>query len=174
MQYWVRVKAINTHGSSPWSEVLSLATTAATPPPPEGIHVTPTSASTADVQWKAPLQQYGCPPQRYQVEAAAVPRGAGGDPKWALRYTGDAMQCTLDALAPGRAYCVRVRASNAKGWGAWGAPVMVTTLAGVPGTPAAPVCGQRTSTSVRLQWLPPDDDGGMAVCEYRCGGGWGL
>lgn len=69
-------------------------------------------------------------------------------------------------LRPGRQVQLRVRAANARGWGAWSEPLAVTTAPAPPSAPEPPAPSNRTASGVRLRWSMPAEDNGAAVTGY--------
>lgn len=73
----------------------------------------------------------------------------------------------LSGLQAGRQYQLRVRATNARGSGAWSELASAWTGLAPPAAPAAPSSSHRTATSLRAKWEAPDDDHGSPVVNYR-------
>lgn len=83
------------------------------PAPPEGpMKVTDVTKETCVVSWKPPLDNGGCPIERYVVEKQDVGRGG-----WAPAgdVSGDNTSLRLTKLTPGKEYLFRVRAVNKEG-----------------------------------------------------------
>jgi len=66
----------------------------------------------------------------------------------------------------GETYRVRYRAQNFNGWGPYSA-IGYIKAATVPGTPPAPLFVSSAATSLTLQFIPPDDNGGSTISSYK-------
>lgn len=168
-QYLFRVRAFNSIGASPWSELLTARTAPAPPSTPENFRCAQTSCSALSFAWDIPSLDHGAEVTSYQLEFAPASRGQRAAEKtaWRSAYKGDAVSYTLTGLPPGAQYRARVRATNAYGWGPWSDVLTAATEPDVPGTPDAPGASGRTGTSVRLTWAPPLDNHGSPVTEYE-------
>lgn len=167
-QCFVRVKASNAHGSSPWSAVLALTTAPAPPGPPAPPSASPQPDGSIDLHWRGPTAHHGCPPKSFEVEVAAAPgRGRTPATKWARCFQGEATHCSVTGLAPGQRHVFRVRAANSCGWGQWSPVATAATPAVCPGPPSLPWWGVKGGV-VRVQWQGPEDDGGACISNYRC------
>lgn len=166
-EYAFRLRACNTVGASAFSEVATFCTAPAPPAPPRAPALSePPTASAVALAWQLPDQDHGAAVSGYQAEWAPVLRASRLVGPWRPAYAGQDTACRVEGLKPGRQVQLRVRASNACGWGAWTEPVIVTTAPDVPGAPEAPICSNRTASSVRLKWAPPAEDNGAAVTRY--------
>ena len=81
----------------------------------------------------------------------------------------DLCRVQLAGLQAGRQYLLRVRATNARGSGAWSEVAAAWTALAPPPAPAGPSFSHRTATSLRAKWDAPDDDHGAPVVHYRRG-----
>ncbi|KAK9824568.1 hypothetical protein WJX72_011385 [[Myrmecia] bisecta] len=167
VEYLFRLRATNSMGNSDWSESVTWRTGAAVPTSPQCVVAQGASSSSVSVQWREPGKDQGAPVVRYQLEYCSASSLARGSPAWQKGYSGHATACQVGGLQCGREYRFRVCAINSKGQGAWSASAAADTLADVPGAPDAPTCSQRTATTARLKWAPPQDDNGAPVLQYR-------
>ncbi len=73
----------------------------------------------------------------------------------------------MAGLRSGCNYSFRVRASNMKGHSSWSESASAATLPAEPSPCPQPTFAARTSSSVRVRWEAPAEDGGAAVTSYR-------
>lgn len=73
----------------------------------------------------------------------------------------------VSQLRTGREYQFRVRAANRCGVGPPCEPLAVRTAAAPPDPPEAPFFAQKTATTIRVKWNPPDRENGAPVKQYR-------
>ena len=130
--YQVRVHANNSHGSGPWSQVVTFTTLDHAPVPgAPGAPAVQPSATTAAVSWDAPDGSNVIPVDDYDVafrQDGGIWQDAGFD--------GTGTTLTLEDLSPDTRYDVRVRANNSQGSGPW-SPVTEfnTAAASLPSVP---------------------------------------
>ena len=128
--YQVRVRASNAHGDGAWSSSATLSAGApATPSAPE----LASGNAQLTATWAAPAGN-GSSITGYDVQFCSS--GCAADANWSsanVTVTVSTRTATITGLTNGTAYQVRVRASNARGDGAW-SPVASET----PGKPSAP------------------------------------
>ncbi|KAK9843498.1 hypothetical protein WJX81_006001 [Elliptochloris bilobata] len=184
-EYLFCVRATNSAGAGHWSELARIATAPASPTEPLRVVAAAASSSSMFVAWDPPAACRGSPITSYYVEVAeakaatsAAARGKRA-PAWRAAHTGDVTSCRVDDLRPGRPYCFRVRASNARGAGPWGNETAAETAPGPPDAPSDVTTWQRTATSLRVRWAPPAQEHGAPVLRYRVevaedGGEWRL
>jgi hypothetical protein len=169
-EYAFRLKACSGVGASAWSVVQAHRTPAAAPTAPHDLRADSAAAGPThvNVAWAAPARTHGSPVALYQLDYAPAARGQrAGSAAWRTAYQGADPACVLRELHPGRQYSLRVRASNACGWGPWTPAAGAATAPDVPAAPAAPAFAGRTGTSVRVKWAPPLEDHGAAVARYE-------
>lgn len=70
-RYLVQVKAFNSVGGSPWSEVLEVVTASAAPGAPASLTATAISSSSIQLSWQPPAEDHGAPVTAYQLEVVA-------------------------------------------------------------------------------------------------------
>ncbi|KAJ9515995.1 hypothetical protein QJQ45_016818 [Haematococcus lacustris] len=75
--YQVRVRALNSCGSSPPSDAPSASTPAAPPGPPTRLTISHKAAGSARVRWEAPLDEHGAAVGEYLVEVREEGEGGG-------------------------------------------------------------------------------------------------
>ncbi len=137
--YDVRVRARNTEGWGPWSAAATVTTdgVAASPPgqpaAPEIINVKETSFR---ITWTAPaagssaITGYGI---QYKPVSAADAAYADVKPTPTGTGTGyNVVNRSGQTVASGTSYAVRVRASNAEGWGPWSDAAFAVTVGAAP------------------------------------------
>ena len=140
VEYDLQVRAINSDGTGPWSEVFSGSTVAAVPGAPAITTVTP-GRERLTVSWSAPAEDGGVAITGYNLrhipnDASAAEKAV--DDKWTLQSpawsegSGD-LEAAIGGLTGGVKYDVQVRATNRAGSGDWSTPAT-----GTPGSNSAP------------------------------------
>ena len=140
VEYDLQVRAINSDGTGPWSEVFSGSTVAAVPGAPAITTVTP-GRERLTVSWSAPAEDGGVAITGYNLrhipnEASAAEKA--DDDNWILQSpawtegSGD-LEAAIGGLTGGVEYDVQVRATNRAGSGDWS-----TSATGAPGSNSAP------------------------------------
>lgn len=143
--YRLRVAAINSGGTGPWSEWSAVVT-------PRGLATAPLglTARAADsavtLTWMPPESNGGSEVSGYVVEVSAL----GIVQQLSVTDT----STVLAGLVNGRAYATRVAAVTAAGQGAWSAPVTVTPRAVRVGPPRD-IQAKRSSRKVTVTWAAP-------------------
>ncbi len=171
--YGVRVQAVNSRGTGPWSSTRFASTTAATPPgAPSGLAAS-VGDRQIDLRWNAPSAN-GAPITGYAVECrlggTAVATGNCGSSSYTRYATVSGTSTTITGLANGTAYDIRVRAANRAGSGAW------ATIAATPATrPRIPTNVEATASgrNIQVTWTAPAS-GGAPITRYTvqsCSGG---
>ena len=163
--YTVIVKADDGNGGTATVTVTITVTDVNEPPGrPEAPSVSATAGSdtSLDVSWTAPSNT-GPAIASYDLQYR---QGASGD------FTNGPQDVTgtsaaIGSLAPGTAYQVQVRATNAEGDGDWSFAGTGQTLTFVPGAPTALSAAASGSTRINLSWTAPASDGGSAITGYR-------
>ena len=140
VEYDLQVRAINSDGTGPWSEVFSGSTVAAVPGAPAITTVTP-GRERLTVSWSAPAEDGGVAITGYNLrhipnDASAAEKAV--DDNWTLQSpawsegSGD-LEAAIGGLTGGVKYDVQVRATNRAGSGDWSTPAT-----GAPGSNSAP------------------------------------
>ena len=148
--YDVRVRAKNAQGWGAWSDAGTVTTAVAvneapafpsssvsrsvadTPPDqPAALEIINVQQTSFRVTWTAPaagsspITGYGI---QYKLDGAADSAYADVQPTPTGTVTGyNVVNRSGQSVAEGTSYAVRVRASNAEGWGPWSAPAVATT-----------------------------------------------
>ncbi|GAA2569471.1 hypothetical protein GCM10010435_49360 [Winogradskya consettensis] len=150
--YAVRVRAVNTVGTGPASDAVSVTPSPGRPGAPTGLTATPGNAS-ATLTFTAPASVGSSPISGYD---ASVDEG--------ITWTALAADRVVTGLTNGTAYRISVRARNAAGAGPGSASVTVTPAT----TAAAPTALTATpgDSSAALTFTAPADTGGSAVAGY--------
>ena len=130
------------------------------------LQVTDVRAKKAQVHWKPPEDDGGCPVTHYLLERQDVQTG-----RWVPcgEAGPDQLETTLDGLSEGKKYKFRVKAVNKEGEsepleteGAVEAKNPYT----VPDPPINLLIDDWDNVSVLLTWEPPPYDGGRPVTHY--------
>ena len=130
------------------------------------LQVTDVRAKKAQVHWKPPEDDGGCPVTHYLLERQDVHTG-----RWVPcgEAGPDQLEATLDGLSEGKKYKFRVKAVNKEGEsepleteGAVEAKNPYT----VPDPPINLLIEDWDNVSVLLTWEPPPYDGGRPVTHY--------
>jgi LPXTG-motif cell wall-anchored protein len=152
--YDIRVRAINEAGAGTASAKLA-ATPRTIPGAPGGVTVVEDD-SALHINFTAPVDDGGADVEGYQYSL-------DGGATWSGTVAGPTF--SIDGLANGTTYDVRVRAVNEAGAGAATASVLATPRT-VPGAPAITKItpGDRSLT---VEFAAPTDDGGAAVTGYQ-------
>ena len=166
--YQVQVRAGNSVGDGPWSEIAT-GTPVGVPAAPAAPSLT-AGTRQLEVSWRAPSDN-GSAIDDYDVRY----RPAGGS--WTeLPDTAKstARSVTISGLRNGTAYEVQVRAGNSVGDGLWSDSATGTPV-GVPAAPAAPSLTAGTG-QLEVSWRAPSDNG-SAIDDYDvryrpAGGSW--
>nr|CDS19493.1 Fibronectin type III domain containing protein [Echinococcus granulosus] len=168
--YMLRVAAINTHGQSPWSDVVSVMTYGLPPSSPDPPRLLKATTHSLHLTWELQPTSHGsssAPSKsilRYQLEMQE------GEARQHFKkvYDDDATQYLVEGLRRCCLYRFRLAASNVDGTSHWSDIVAFRT---VPDLPTAPkglrLRGRVRPFHVNLCWSAPDDDGGMPVSAYR-------
>lgn len=126
------------------------------PGKPEGpMKVTDVTKETCTVSWRPPLDNGGCPIEKYVVEKQDVARG-GWTP--AGEVNGDATALNVTKLAPGKEYLFRVRAVNKEGESEpleASKAILAKNPFDEPSVPGTPEIADWDQNHVDLEWKPP-------------------
>jgi len=166
--YKFRVAAVSELGSSLYSEIISYATQGSPPSQP----LPPTLAETSESSLRLLWSKRPCDDEfTLQMEDAKTGHG------FLSQYNGPEVEYTVLNLRKNTTYRFKLRAHNEMGASAYSSDVSYTTNPGRPGPPPKPqVMGRVRSTSFRVRWNKPADDGGSQITEYELetdnGEGW--
>lgn len=157
-QYYYRIRAENSIGSSQWTEIKAVTETAE-PTIPSGVTASEINQTSARISWR-PVSTNGPVLEGYRLEIAP----AGFNPLvWESKFDGLPTSTVLSNLEGGHTYMVRLLALNCKGWSGVSAPFNFTTLPFVPNTPTSLNYFKRETTSISLIWVSSASVGGLNV-----------
>lgn len=121
--YEVQVRAVNSVGAGPWTEVLLAMTAAHTPPDkPRSPRITDREFRSLSVTWLVPLDDGGSPITSYDIRYRELIDG-----EWEQVNTAET-DITLANLEVGTQYLIQIRAVNAIGEGDWTDTLSARTL----------------------------------------------
>lgn len=160
--YRLRVNCTSCGGTSDFSEVSTVVTTALCPGvcDPPRLHGKP-KAISAHLRWGAASSTGGAAVTSYELQVSEE-----DDSQSRVAYRGPDMDCTVAGLSPGCTYLFRVRAVNSVGAGPWSEPLQAQSGAGSPDPPTNLAVQVRSSTCAAVSW----DEAvchGAPVLEYQ-------
>ena len=171
VRYRLGLQAVNSDGSSGWSDANDPRT--GTPGDPPEVPGAPTNTkaysngTTVDISWSTPADDGGADITSYDLRYIRNDAADKADASWTVRssvWTSGARRHTQTGLTAGVLYDFQMRAVNSAGAGSWSTTVN-NTASTPPGAPAI----ERSEWSVgqiRVTWGAPDDDGGAPVSHY--------
>ncbi|KAM3181520.1 hypothetical protein ACTXT7_014207 [Hymenolepis weldensis] len=172
-----RVKATNVAGSSCAPFELIVIAPPQTPKGPIEVKETKPAkglydGSTVEVTWKPPTLREGETPETtvtgYIVERKDGKRKDFGQ---IMKVKGrDNCTAVVEYLQPGVEYAFKVSAVNDTGVSEplYSGPVTVKSPFDVPGICKGPLeCTDKSTTSLVLNWKPPENDGGLPIKKYH-------
>lgn len=145
LPYRIRVAAINSGGTGPWSQWSAEATPRGLASAPLGLTARAADAA-ATIAWLPPESDGGAPVSGYVVEVSAH----GATQRLEVTDT----STVLAGLINGRTYAVRVAAMTAAGQGAWSVAASVTPRAVRVSAPRD-VTATRTARRATVTWTAP-------------------
>ncbi len=159
--YSFTVRGHNVVGWGPYSASSAARKPDAVPDPVAGVSATPKDRA-ATATWPAGHVD-GSPITAYQVQISPAPSSG------AAITTLSGTSTTISGLDNGVTYSIRVRASNAAGWGSWGSSAKVVPF-GTPAAMAAPTAQGADSTdnaekAITVSWTAADGNG-RAISQY--------
>jgi hypothetical protein len=162
--YTFTVAAINVVGMGAYSPASTALTVNAVPGQPAAPTAASAGTTSITVTWTAPTNT-GTAISGYQVNDTNTTTAATGTNVCSTNSTiSTAVTCNVTGLTQGDSYTFTVAAINSYGTGAY-SPASTSTIAGVPGTPAAPTVS-RAGTTVTVRWVAPSDSG-PAISGYQ-------
>jgi len=171
LQYYARVRAQNSCGWGPWSDILASATQAAVPGAPEAPVASGRTGRSVRLSWSPPAENNGSSVTEYELQMAPE---AESQLQWFTLVNGPDTTRKVCDLSPGSKYNFKVRASNAVGAGPW-SPLTVVETALMP--PLEPkdieiaTVTEEAGSAIFLSWTPPDREEHRASCtgyEIEC------
>ena len=167
-EYEVRVAAINSAGTGPWSDSATATTEASEPGSPGILNIVQVTPAAGDetrgltVTWLAPDDDGGSALTGYEVRYKLTT-----DADYTTLDAGLATSATISSLAVAMAYDISIRAVNAIGAGAWSPDSTGTTAAAVvPAAPSPRASAVEGTDDLVTEWSEPDD-GGAPITRYR-------
>jgi len=150
-QYFYRVAAVNSGGSSAYSNEASATTLPAPPITPSQLSATTISASEINLIWNdVSTNELG-----FQVEQALT---SGGEFVLIATIPSNTTQYRVQGLSPNSSYFFLVRAFNGAGASAYSAEVNSTTLPLPPAPPIQLTANALSTTQISLVWLDQSDN----------------
>jgi titin len=160
--YQVRIASINSVGASDYLAG-SVTTTALAPGAPLSLASSSVAATSLTLGWDLPTSNGGAAITDYKVEFSSN----AGSTWTVIAHDASAVRSfNVTGLLKGKSYQFRVSAINEIGTGASSAVHTVSTLTTVPGVPTSVVVSSVTSSTARLTWVAPVDNGGSAITDY--------
>jgi len=163
-QYWYRVRAYNTAGTSSYAGPASATTLAPPPPPAPPTNLTATAASTSriNLSWTDNASNES----GFRIE-----RSPDGTAFTEIATVGaNATSYTNTGLTAATQYWYRVRAYNTTGTSSYAGPTSATTVAQPPSAPNA-LIGTRRSDGIALTWTDTSsNETGFAIFRSTDGG----
>ena len=158
-----RVSAINGAGTGDPSNVASATTSATVPGAPTGLTATAKDTARIDIAWRTPEEDGGSPITGYRIE-----RSSNGVSWVDLVFDTEDTNTNFShtTLSPGERQYYRVSARNSAGVGPRSRVAFATTF-DVPGPPTDLSATPEGETRIKLDWGPPDDNGGSDVTGYK-------
>ncbi|MCY4233261.1 MAG: fibronectin type III domain-containing protein, partial [Bacteroidetes bacterium] len=162
-----RVRAINSVGSSGWSNTANATTaspTATVPGVPTSLTATASGQTIINLSWTAPTSNGGAAISGYRIEVST--NGGSSFSQLVASQSGTSYSHT--GLTAGTARRYRVRAINSVGSSGWSNTANATTAAATaPGAPTSLTAAADGQTTIDLSWTAPTSDGGAAISGYR-------
>lgn len=163
--YTYRVSAINSVGiGNPSNE--ATVTTLAVPLAPRNLSATVISSSQINLDWTAPSSDGGTLVKGYKILRE---NSCTGSFVTVSTTTNSSTKYSDVGLAANTCYRYNIQAINAIGVGSTSSNVTATTTpvpAHVPNSPAGLGVTSLSSTSLKLTWSAPSDDGGASITGY--------
>jgi fibronectin type 3 domain-containing protein len=161
-EYQIRIAASNSVGLSEYLTG-SVTTVNVAPYAPQNLRSTSVAPTSLTLLWDLPSSNGGSGITDYKVEFSS---NAGTTWNTIAHDPSAVRSFNVTGLAKGRSYQFRVSALNSVGTGAVSAVHTVVTLTTVPDVPTALSSSLVTSSTARLSWTAPTDNGGSAITDY--------
>ena len=171
-RYYYVLRAVNSIGSGPWSDDVSIETAAGAPDAPM-LSAVATGRDSIRLTWTVP-DDNGTPITGYELQRWDPDAGpAAWDSNNLLGVDDTVTEFVDTGLDPGTKYYYRIRAMPQTGDEGWSADdmddaVSVNTHGDTPGRPTlvAPSGNGITANSLTVTWTAPGETGGSAITGY--------
>ncbi len=165
--YTIQATASNSYGESPMSAATgsTTGTPSTTPGAPRGLTAEPTSNTTVELNWKAPLNNGGSKVIDYTVEVLDQDDAVV---KTIANISGTSS--IVDGLQDGTPYTFKVYARNEKGIDHNQAARETAITYDKPGAPTIVSCEtykEGTTYTLEVRWRAPATSGGTAITGYK-------
>ena len=171
--YKVRVKATNSVGTSPWSDVLEVPGMCGppnSPGVPEKMEAPPTARSAGPsfslcLRWAPPSSDNGSRVQLYQVVMRRIQDGVAVE-FFQVVYAGPETWCLVQGLFPATFYEFGLVAVSLLGTSAPSPTAIFSTAGAPPGPPPAPFLLGTQGSDIHVGWALPDVCNGSPVSSF--------
>ena len=161
---YVRVRATNDAGSSPWSAVSNPVTTYKTPDAPSTVTAERVSSNSVGISFQ-PGADGGSAITDYDFEYSTNPAFTAGTGTFVENGTSVALTQTANSLDNGTAYYFRVRATNIGGNGPWSNVSNSATPYTSPGALVVALVARAASQTLSVT-VSEADTGGINATDY--------
>lgn len=152
---WVRVLAINSMGSSPYTAGVAFTTASGVPSAPLSPTIMTVTATSIELAWSPPASTGGSAVTGYVVETTP----GTSHPDVESPYE-------VEELTYNTAHTIKVAATNANGTGPFTTPLAFNTLTRTPLGAAAPTISAITGNGAQVTAAAPSQDGGSTILGY--------
>lgn len=157
--YRFRLFAVNEHGKSGYSDVISLSTSGNPPTQPQAPILQNATSSTLRLSWSRRATN-----EEFSLQMNDRDSGHG----YLAMYTGRDTVYECTGLRRASMFFFRLRADNEGGHSPWSDEISFHTLPERPGRPGKPqIKGKIHSNYFKTKWDPPTDSGGVDVSLYH-------
>ena len=172
VRYRLGLQAVNSRGSSGWSDGNDPRT--GIPGDPPEVPGAPTidraisDGTTVNITWSAPADDGGADITSYDLRYILSDATDKADGNWTetdSAWTSGALRYTVGGLTAGTRYDFQLRAVNSAGAGSWSATVKNVDPS-LPGAPVIRDFSDETAGQLWVSWHPPDNDGGAPITHY--------
>ncbi len=160
--YYYRVRAYNSSGTSPWSDVVYATTLEENldlPPVPTNVYARPLSTSEIRITWEMPSPSNE---DGFEIERSEIAHDAGFQTVTSNLGAGDSSY-TDHGLRQNAKYWYRVRARNSDGCSDWSAVVSATTDRNPMGQELRDAMAMKEAMFSGLEELIPDGSASMVI-----------
>lgn len=149
--YFYRVQAVNSAGSSDWSNTASATTMAGLPNSPSGLSAVAAGSSSINLSWTDNSND-----ETEFVLQRSTDAGVGFSNIATLPFNSTSF--TDEGLEVSTTYYYRVQAINTVGTSAWSNTAAATTTAALPGAPSDLIAVLSGNQAVELSWADNSQD----------------